>query len=432
MNLERYIARRVSDGGKKNFTSIIVKIAIAAIALSLVVMIISTAMLRGFKHQISDKIFGFWGHIHIYDSNITRTFETVPIDISKPFYKNLVDLKNVDFQKPAGILGVEIDGAYTNQSTQGGISQVQSFTILPAILSTKNDFEGIMAKGVGKDFDWRQLSKYLIEGDTIAYDSVASKQAVVSKVLCQRLNVGVGDKFNVDFIIDGKQRKRQFLISGIYNTGLIEYDKKFILLDQRKIQDVLGWKEHQVGGIEIYVDNLDDINTLSEYIYYDVLPSQLYSETIKERFGNIFEWLELQNVNEVVILALMIVVSIINMITALLILILERTKMIGTLKSMGMKNWGIRKIFMYQAARIIGRGLIYGTVIGLVLCLLQQHFGFITLDEKNYYLSVAPIEINLWVVLLLNIGTLILTLIFLVLPTYIVTKISPIKALRFD
>lgn len=432
MNLERFIAHRVSASSKKNFTSIIVKIAIAAIALSLVVMIISTAMLRGFKHQISEKIFGFWGHIHIYDTNITRTFETVPIDISDSFYSDLVKLKNVDFQKPAGILGVEIDGVYTNQSTNGGISQVQSFTILPAILSTKNDFEGIMTKGVGREFDWDRMSEYLIEGDPILYDSIPSKQAVISKVISQRLGLDLNQKFNIDFIIDGKQRKRQFTVSGIYNTGLNEYDKKFILIDQRKIQDVLGWEEHQVGGIEVFVDDLDDVNTLSEYIYYDILPSKLYAETIKERFGNIFEWLELQNVNEVVILALMIIVSIINMITALLILILERTKMIGTLKSIGMKNWSIRKIFMYQAAHIIVRGLVIGTAIGLLLCFLQQQFGFIKLDEKNYYLSVAPIEINLWIVLLLNVGTLILTLIFLVLPTYIVTKISPIKALRFD
>lgn len=432
MGLEQFIARRVSASGQNNFTSIIVKIAVAAIALSLVVMIISTAMLRGFKHQISDKIFGFWGHIHIYDTNITRTFETVPIDISNEFYADLVKLKNIDFQKPAGILGVEIDGVYTQQSTAGGIGQVQSFTILPAILRTKEDFEGVMAKGVGADYDWDRMSKYLVEGDTISYDSTASRQAIISKVISQRLNLGVGDKINVDFFLEGKQRKRQFVISGIYNTGLNEYDKRFILVDQRKVQEVLGWDEDQVGGIEVFVDNLDDVNALSEYIYYDILPSHLYAETIKERFGNIFEWLELQNVNEIVILALMVIVSIINMITALLILILERTKMIGTLKALGMKNWGIRKIFIFQAAHIIIRGLIIGTVIGVGLCLLQQYFGFIKLDEKNYYLSVAPIEINVWIIVLLNIATLILTLLFLVLPTYIVTKISPIKALRFD
>ncbi len=432
MGLEQFIARRVSASGQNNFTSIIVKIAVAAIALSLVVMIISTAMLRGFKHQISDKIFGFWGHIHIYDTNITRTFETVPIDISNEFYADLVKLKNIDFQKPAGILGVEIDGVYTQQSTAGGIGQVQSFTILPAILRTKEDFEGVMAKGVGADYDWDRMSKYLVEGDTISYDSTASRQAIISKVISQRLNLGIGDKINVDFFLEGKQRKRQFVISGIYNTGLNEYDKRFILVDQRKVQEVLGWDEDQVGGIEVFVDNLDDVNALSEYIYYDILPSHLYAETIKERFGNIFEWLELQNVNEIVILALMVIVSIINMITALLILILERTKMIGTLKALGMKNWGIRKIFIFQAAHIIIRGLIIGTVIGVGLCLLQQYFGFIKLDEKNYYLSVAPIEINVWIIVLLNIATLILTLLFLVLPTYIVTKISPIKALRFD
>ncbi len=434
MNLTRFISSKLSASTSKGFTSIIIKIAIASIALSLVIMIITTSMIRGFKNQITDKIFGFWGHIHITDTNINRTFETVPIDISRPYYQDLKNLENLDFQKPADILGVSIEDSYMLSRTTGGVSHVQSFTIVPGIINTKKEFEGVFVKGVGKDFDWERMSQYIVEGGQIenAETPSGSRGAVISRVIAQRMGVALGDKFNCDFIIDGKQIKRQFTISGIYNTGLSEYDKKFILVDQTKIQGVLGWGQNQVGGIELFVDNIDDISAISEYIYYDILPSNLYSQTIKEKFGDIFEWLELQNINETVILILMIVVCIINMITALLILILERSKMIGILKSLGMKNWGVRKIFIYFAGHIVLRGMIIGTVIGIVLCLLQQYFGLITLDEQNYYLAVAPIEINIWTILLLNIATAVITLLFLTIPTYIVTYITPVKALRFD
>ncbi len=432
MNLTSKIESRISGTSNKRFTGIIVKIAIAAIALSLAVMIITTAMIRGFQNQISEKIFGFWGHIHLYDTNYNRSQENVPIDIGQEYYQQLKELKNVDFQKPSGFMGIEFGDTYTSDQTNGGIKHVQSFTIIPGILSTKEELEAIFAKGIGTDFDWERMSQYLVEGEPIDLKDGKSKDAWISTVISNRLNLKLGDKFNVDFFIDGKQRKRQFQIKGLYNTGLNEYDKRFILIDQSRIQQLLEWEKTQVGGIEVFVENLDDVEAISEFIYFDILPSNLYSETIKDKFGGIFEWLELQNINERVILLLMVVVSIINMITALLILILERSKMIGILKSLGMRNWDIRKIFLRMAGRIVSYGLLIGSFAGIMVCLLQKWFGFIKLDEQNYYLSVAPIELDLWTLILLNVSTIIITLIFLILPTYLVTYISPVKALRFD
>lgn len=432
MNTERFLAKGVTKSTQQNFTSVILKIAITAIALSMIVMIVTTSMIRGFKNQITDKIFGFWGHIHIYDNNISRSFEAIPIDISDVFYEDLKSLEHVSFQKQAELMGVSLEGKFTESKTNGGIRHVQTFTILPGIMTTKTNMEGVFAKGVGADFDWEGMQEFLIEGERLQFGEAASNKSIISKAVSKRLKLKLGDKFNLRFWVNDREVKRQFVVGGIYNTGLEEYDKKFILVDQYKLTQVLGWDSQQVGGVEVFVDDLDDMEAISEFMYYDIIPANLYSQTVKDKFSNIFDWLEFQDINELVILLLMIIVSIINMITALLILILERTKMIGTLKALGMRNWGIRKIFMHHASYIIIRGLLIGTVVGLLICFLQLHFGFITLDEKAYYLSVAPIEIHWPTIIIINVLTFVVTLIFLILPTYLVTRISPIKALRFD
>ncbi len=244
--------------------------------------------------------------------------------------------------------------------------------------------------------------------------------------------MSVGDKFDIHFVERGQQIKRRFTVSGIYKTGLDEYDRKFALVDIRQIQSLLNWTPEQVSGFEVFVDNLDDLSAISEYIYYEQLPTNLYAETIREKIPEIFEWLDLQNINEAVILSLMIIVAIINMITALLILILERTNMIGILKALGTSNWRIRSVFLYYAAYIVLTGLLFGNLLGLGFCWLQDTFEFIRLDEANYYLSVAPIAINWWWVLALNAGTLGITLVFLILPSYLVSRVDPVKAIRFS
>ena len=259
-----------------------------------------------------------------------------------------------------------------------------------------------------------------------------SSDILISQQTASRLRIDTGDSFIVHFIQKGDQLKRRFTVSGIYKTGLEEYDKVFALVDIRQVQRLLGWEADEVGGFEVFLDDLADLPVLTEYLYYEKLPNNLYAETIREKLPEIFEWLELQNINEVVILSLMIVVAIINMITALLILILERTNMVGTLKALGGTNWAIRKVFLYYAAYIVLVGLFWGNLMGIGLCLMQEQFGLIRLSEENYYLTVAPIQLQWWSILIINVGTLIITLVFLILPSYLVSSISPVKAIRFN
>lgn len=432
MNFEYFIARRVAFTKGRSFARLIIRIAIVAIALSMTVMISATALIRGFKNQISTKIFGFWGDIHITDANVTRTFEAIPVDMNQPFYPSLDTLGPIQYTEAMTFLGWEIPGYQVKKMTRGGIRHIQVYANLAGIIKTKDQIEGVILKGIGKDFDWQFLNRYLLEGRKINLpDTVPSNEVIISRQTADRMRLKLGSKFIIHFVRNNEQMKRVFEVCGIYKTGLEEYDRKFALVDIRQIQQLLGWTEQQVNGFEVFVDDIHDLDNFSDYIYSDVLPNNLFAETIKQKFPSIFEWLGLQDINEVVILALMIVVSIINMVTALLILILERTNMIGILKALGASNWTIQKTFLYHAAFIVGTGLFWGNVIGLTLCWLQEHFQFIRLSEADYYLSYAPIELNLWSILFLNAGTLMVTLVFLILPSFMVALLSPVKAIRF-
>ena len=396
-------------------------------------MIVATALITGFKNQISSKIFGFWGHIHITDTNINRTLEAKPIDIEQDFYPGLDSIEQVSYPGHPSFLGYQFENYVIKKETKGGVRHIQVFAHAPGIIKTKKELEGIILKGISTDFEWEFLSDYLVEGLPIAFpDSTSSRDIIVSRNTADRLKLSLKDRFTVYFVSpDGEQLKRRFEVCGIYKTGLEEYDRNFALVDIRQIQNLLGWREDQVGGFEVFVDNISDLDHINEHIYIEEIPNNLYAQTIRDKLPSIFEWLELQNINEIVILALMIIVSIINMVTALMILILERTNMIGIMKSLGSTNWSIRKIFLYYAAYIITIGLIWGNIIGLGICFLQKKFEIIKLSEADYYLSVAPIEINLWSVLLLNIMTLLITVLFLIIPSYLVTRITPVKAIRF-
>jgi lipoprotein-releasing system permease protein len=430
MNLEYFIARKVASGGKKSFSRLIIRIAIAAVALSVSVMIITSALIFGFKKEISEKIFGFWGHIHITDNNINSgVLDNEPIDINQTFYPSLDTLRNVTY------LTEKIGGdhlEFVETLSHGGIRHIQTFALSPGIIKTKTDIEGIVLKGIGKDFDLKFIQDYLEEGEFIDLKSEkATKDIIVSRQTADRLNVKLGDKFVFHYIQNNEQIKRQFIIKGIYKTGLEEYDRRFALVDIRKIQQLLKWKETEVGGFEVFIDDIRDLDPMTEFIYLERLPNSLYAENIREKFPPIFEWLELQDINQYVIIALMLVVSIINMVTALLILILERTNMIGTLKALGGNNYSIRKIFLYYAAFIVIAGLFWGNLIGLGLCWLQDAFHFVKLSEADYYLSYAPISINWWMVLGVNVGTLVMTVLVLIIPSFLVSRISPVKAIRF-
>ena len=432
MNLEYFIARKVAAAGQKSFSRLIIRIAIIAIALCLTVMIVATSLIRGFKTEISNKIFGFWGHIHIMDTNVNRSFEATPINKNQTFYPHLDTIASIGYLGRPTFLGRDTGGDLVRKQTNGGIKHIQMFAYKPGIIKTKKEIEGIVLKGIGRDYDWENLKEYLIAGDTIQFPTdKASEDIIISEQTANRLELGVGKQFIVHFIKGKSQLKRRFRVSGIYKTGLEEYDRKFALVDIRRVQALLGWEEDMIGGFEVYIDDIDDLVEINEFIYIEELPNNLFSQTIRDKFPSIFEWLALQDINEIVILILMIIVALINMVTALMILILERTNMIGIMKALGSTNWSIRKIFLYYAAYIIGIGLFWGNLIGLLFCFLQKKFEFIRLSEADYYLSVAPIELNLWTILMLNIGTLVITVLFLIIPSYLVTSITPVKAIRF-
>ena len=433
MNIEHFIAKRIAVTNTGSFTKVIIRIAMAAIAVSLTVMILTTAIISGFKQEISDKIFGFWGHFHVTDSNINRNFELIPISKDEKFYDEIRDIKQLEYQAEAKILGFALKDKVVDKKTYSGVKGVHPYIILPGLLSSKRNFHGVLLKGVDEAYDWTKMEAFIKDGKRITYlpDS-SSADILVSKNIADKMLISTGDKVVLSFIRDNQQIKKRFQVCGIYNTGLEEYDNRFGIVDIKKLQEILGWNVNEVQGMEVVLNDVRDLDVISEYVYYEILPQQLYAESIRSKFPSIFEWLSLQDINETIILQLMVLVAIINMITVLLILILERTQMIGILKSLGMNNWQVRKIFIYNAGYIIFYGLIIGNILGLGIALLQKHFNFIKLDEANYYLDTAPIEINWMALILLNVGTFVVTLITLVLPTMLITRITPVKALRFD
>lgn len=408
MRWEFKLAMRISNGKEKSFASIIIRIASLAVALSIAVMIVTTALITGFKSEISSKIFGFWGHLHINAANVYQNLlEINPIEDNQDFYPVLKNMQ--------------------------GIKAVQVYAIQPGIVKGKNDLDGIFLKGIGSDFNWQFFKNYLQEGDIISFPTEkASNQIIISKQTASRLSLKTGDNFRLFFVKNGTMLKRNFKISGIYKTGLEEYDSKFALVDIRKVQQLQGWEDNQIGGYEVFIDDISKIDYWAEVIYSNVLPPELNVQSIRDKLPEIFEWLSLQDINEVVILSLMIVVAIINMVTALLILMLERTRMIGILKSLGSSNWSIRRIFMFYAGIIASKGMFWGNIIGVSICLLQKYGHFIKLSEENYYLNEAPILINFTHILFLNLGTILVIVLFLILPTWLVTRISPVRTLRMD
>lgn len=424
MNFPFYIARRISKSSTTGYSGALIKLAIFSISLSVAVMILSTAVIKGFKNEISEKIYGFWGNIHITDTHQTRNFELRPIALQKALIDSVTSIGHLEYMDKEG---------GKKYRTKGGVKAMSPFITYPAILNSKQVMEGIVLKGINADYDENIFDSYLRSGTFPGFkDSIASRQVLISRQTASRLKVDVGDQINIHFLEENKQIKRRLQVSGIYKTGLEEYDKKFAFIDLRILQHILDWDENQIGGYEIFVDHVEDSEPIADYIYNELLPANLYAETIQEKQSGIFEWLELQNINETMILLLMVLVAIINMSTAILILILERSTMIGILKSLGETNWGVRKIFIYNALYIMVLSLIIGNVLGLGVGWLQKKFEFLKLDEANYYLTSVPVQFDLASIGMINLGAVLVTAIAMLLPTFLVTRISPISILRFD
>ncbi len=431
MNFERFIAYRIGVSGEKKFSAMIIRVAVVAVALSVVVMIMTSSVITGFKNQISSKVFSFWGHIHITDGNSTDTFELIPIEDREDLVDRLLKMDKVTHQV-RGFMKPDIGSI---QTSKGGVSAVEPFIIVPGIVSSQTNFEGLLLKGIRRDFDVERIAEFIREGKFISFEADnASRDLVISEQTAKRMNFEVGQRVILHFILEGEQIKRAFTISGIYKTGLEEYDQRFALVDMRILQDILEWEADMISGYEVYIDDLDDLAILNDYIYFEELTGELghlTTQSIRSKFFQIFEWLDLQNINERVIYILMILVAVINMVTALLIFVLERVQMIGILKTMGATNWSIRRIFLYNAGVIIGRGLVIGNMLAITLCLIQRYTGIFKLREQDYYLSTVPIEFNIPVILLINVGSIVVILLFLVLPSTLVTQITPVKAVHF-
>jgi lipoprotein-releasing system permease protein len=406
MNLELFIARRIIARGEPSFSRPITRITILSIVLGLAVMIVSVAIVTGFQQQIRDKVIGFGSHIQItnYDSNLS--YESEPIEKDQDF---LATLENID-----------------------GIRHVQVFAIKAGILKTEDQMEGVVLKGVGTDYDWSFFNGKIVEGHPIRLsDSVKSDEIILSRNLANRLKLKAGDEVRMYFIIENLTRGRKFSIAGIYETGLEDFDNTFVFGDIGHIQKLNNWDSNHVSGFEVLINKYKNIDRLGATVYQEI-PFDLDAVTIKQLYPQLFDWLKLQDMNVIIIIILMVLVASITMVSTLLIMILERTSMIGILKALGSRNWDIRKIFLYNAVYLIGLGLIWGNLIGIGLCLIQQHFGIIKLPQESYYVSVVPINLKIVHLLAINAGTMIICTLILIVPSYIITRITPVKAIRFN
>lgn len=411
MNFEYFIAKRIATAkeDKNSISASIIKIAIVAIAISLVMMLVAIATGFGLQQKIREKVAAFNGHIQIYnyDSNQSDVSVT-PISINQKFYPDFKEVPNVKhIQAVAG---------------KGGI------------IRTAKTFEGVIAKGVGKDYDWEYMNDFLVEGELPDYSGDRNEDILMSSYMANRLEVNVGDEVRAFFLKnDGGDIPNQMKlhIVGLYDSSFQEFDASYIIMDLRHIQRMNKWSEDQIGGFEVFVDDFDQIKETGDVIYNST-SSDLNSQTILEKYIFIFDWISYFDFNIVLIIGIMILVGGINMITALLVLVLDRTPMIGILKAVGNSNWSIRKIFLYNAAYLIGKGLLWGNLIGIGLLLLQQQFGLVKLDATTYYVTEAPVYLNPIHILLLNAGVLLVCLLMLVVPSYIITRIAPVKAIKFE
>jgi lipoprotein-releasing system permease protein len=402
----KLIRTKSSDKTGRNNIRPIINIALIGIAISVAVMILSVAIVTGFQTEIREKIIGFGGHIQISNFQSTDGFETIPISTDQNFYPELDTLEKV--------------------------TNIQVYANKAGILKTNEEILGVVLKGIGTDFDWTFFKDYMVEGDTLVFeDSTKSNNVIISQKIANKMQLKLGDHFFVYFIKNHKPRPRRFNISGIYSTSLEGFDDLFIIGDIRHIQKLNDWNPDQVGGFEVNLKHYEDLDEVDDFIYNNI-PFEYKTTTIIHKNQNLFGWLELQDINVTIIIGLMILVSGINMASALLIMILDRTRMIGIFKAIGATNSSIRKLFLYIATYLMTVGLFWGNLIGLTLALIQKYFKIFTLPPETYYLSHIPINIEITDIIYLNFFTLLLCLIMLIAPTFIVTRISTVDAIKMD
>lgn len=414
MNLPLFIARRIYSGKEvgKQVSKPAVRIAMIGIAIGLAVMIISVSVAIGFKNEIRSKVIGFGSHIQVSNFDSSLSYETRPVVCSDSIIRALSEIK--------------------------GVKHVQRFSTKPGMIKTDDSFQGIVLKGVGKEFDPTFLRQNLVEGSIPSFtEETAANEVLISKSLANKLHLKLGDRI-FTYFIQGELKARRLTIKGIYQTNFSEYDNLFLITDIRTVNRLNQWEPEQATGMEIQIKNYDELALVENEIFnhvdkeVDKYGGVYYEQTVEQLNPSIFAWLSLMDMNVLVILILMMGVAGFTMISGLLIIILERTNMIGVLKALGASNYSIRKIFLYFSAFLIGKGMLWGNIVGLLFYFLQSQFGIFKLDPQTYYVDRVPVEFNLVFFLLLNVGTFIASVLMLVGPSYLITKIHPAKSIRFE
>ena len=414
MSTGTFIARRLIKDRKQDasFSRPINVIAIIGIALGLAVMILAVSILTGFKQQIRDKVAGFGAHIQVVNFDANLSYETVPVSSAQPFAEKI--------------------------RNHPGIKNIQVFATKAGIIKTDENIQGVVLKGIGSDYDWSFFRTNVVEGEVVTVtDTARTDEVLISKKVADMLGLKLGDSFSMFFVQD-PPRMRKFTIKGIYETSLEEFDKTYLFCDIDHIRRLNGWKDGQVSGFEIFINDFDELDYLTDVVRdaigYKMAEEeeQLKVTNIRMRYPQIFDWLGFQDTNVIIILLLMILVAGFNMISGLLILILEKTNMIGVLKALGAENKVIRSVFLYQAAWLTAKGLLWGNIIGIGLALLQLKTELISLDPSSYYLSSVPINLDPLHILLLNAGTMAAIILMLLIPSQLIARITPVKAIRYD
>lgn len=411
MNLEYFIAKRLNGAAsyKSSASSTIIKIAIIAIALGMVMMLIAIATTLGLQGKIKEKVAAFSGDILVSNFDGNNSEETVnAVSILQDFYPEFTAVPEV--------------------------THVQAIATKAGIIRTERDFEGVMVKGIGADYDWDRIEDYLVQGrKPILTEEKLNTEMLMSTYLANRLGFEIGDKVIVYFMNQNSKRPTPLRLDivGLYESAFQEFDKVYLMADIRHIRRINKWEDIEIGAFEIFVDDFDEVNAVKNKVYQNS-GSTLRAMSVLERSPSIFEWIKLFDFNMYLIIAVMIIVAGINMIVALLVLILERTQMIGILKAMGTSDWSIRKLFLYNSFYLIAVGLFWGNVIGLGALFLQKYLGIITLNPETYYVKEAPVLISFWHIAMLNLGVVVLCLLMMTIPSYIITKISPAKSIRFE
>ena len=405
MNVSFFIAQRLIGKNEYRFSRPIIRIAITAIALSLTVMLLTLAIIKGFQNEITDKVIGFSSHIQVSNFSNGNSYESTLLKHTDSLKLSLSKIK--------------------------GIKHIQSYATKAGIIKAENEIQGVVLKGVSSDFDNTFIKNILIKGKIPSFGKLKrSNEVLISQTIANQLNLKIGDGFQM-YYIQQPVRVRQFKIAGIYDSGVAEFDEKLIIGDIGHIQKLNKWSSNDVGGIEIQLHNFKDLEKINQEVY-SIISFDLNSRTVIDNSPQLFDWLDLQNMNVRVIIILMLIVGIINMVTALFILILEQSQLIGTLMALGSQNWRIRKIFIYHSLYLIIRGIFWGNLIGLSLCWIQKKFQILELDKSTYYMSYVPIDLNIAHIIALNVGTFIICWLMLIIPSYLISKINPIKAIRFE